>query len=154
MSTGLYERDFYAWTNEQAALLRLGKWRKIDIEHIAEEIESMGRSEKRELLSRLTVLLQHLLKWEYQAQRRCISWRVTVTTQRVEIPRHLAENPSLMAQTNDYIVLAYEDARALAATETGLSRKIFPAMCPYTYEQMMDLDFWPGEPSISLNEAT
>ena len=74
MSNSLYDRDFYAWANEQAALLRAGRLTEADIENIAEEIESMGRSEKRELVGRLAILLQHLLKWQFQPGRRSASW--------------------------------------------------------------------------------
>ena len=76
--TPLYDRDFYAWANEQASLLRKGDLSHADIEHIAEEIESMGKTEKRELISRLTVLLLHLLKWRFQPTLRGKSWRLSI----------------------------------------------------------------------------
>jgi len=85
----LYDRDFYAWANEQAALLRAGKLSDADVANIAEEIESMGRSEKRELVSRLVVLLLHLLKWQYQPARRGRSWQVTIENTRDELDRHM-----------------------------------------------------------------
>ena len=94
----LYDRDFYAWTAEQAALLRAGKLSSADTAHIAEEIESMGRSEKRELVSRLTVLLQHLLKWRFQPDRRSTSWRLSIANTRDQLSEHLADNPSLGAK--------------------------------------------------------
>ena len=90
----LYEQDFYAWANEQAALLRAGRLSEADIEHIAEEIESMGKTEKRELVSRLTVLLLHLLKWQHQPTHRGTVWRLTLEEQRNQIEDHLADNPS------------------------------------------------------------
>ena len=93
----LYEQDFYAWANEQAALLRSGRVSDADLEHIAEEIESMGRSEKRELINRLKVLLAHLLKWQFQPTLRGTSWRLTIEDQRQEVAEHLADNPSLKA---------------------------------------------------------
>jgi Domain of unknown function DUF29 len=139
----LYERDFYAWANEQAALLRAGKLGQADIEHIAEEIESMGRTEKRELISRLTVLLTHLLKWQYQPSRRGTSWEVTIGTQRRALIRHLTDNPSLKAKLGEAVADAYIDARAAAYDETGLSQQTFPAACPWSFDQMMDEAFWP-----------
>ncbi|HLB99535.1 MAG TPA: DUF29 domain-containing protein, partial [Acetobacteraceae bacterium] len=95
MSNSLYDRDFYAWANEQAALLRAGRLAEADLENIAEEIESMGRSEKRELNSRLRVLLMHLLKWRHQPMLRSKRWSNTIAAQRDDIVDHLADNPSL-----------------------------------------------------------
>ena len=91
----LYDRDFFAWSREQADLLRAGKLAEADIEHIAEEIDSMGRTEKRELISRLSVLLLHLLKWRYQPEKRGPSWEASIRVQRNRIADHLDDNPSL-----------------------------------------------------------
>jgi hypothetical protein len=96
--TSLYESDFFAWANEQASLLRAGKLSSADIENTAEEIESMGKSEKRELVSRLTILLLQLLKWQFQPGLRGNGWRSTIKLQRRDVARHLADNPSLSAQ--------------------------------------------------------
>ena len=115
----LYEQDFHAWANEQAELLRSGRLSEVDIEHVAEEIESMGRGEKRELISHLTVLLLHLLKWRFQPVRRGASWRVTIANTRDDIADHLADNPSLRARLDDAIALAYRRARRQASLETG-----------------------------------
>jgi hypothetical protein len=141
----LYEQDFYAWANEQAALLRAGQLSAADIEHIAEEIESMGKTEKRELVSRLTVLLLHLLKWQYQPDRRGNSWKRSIATSRDQLTDHLADNPSLKAKLKDATTLAYRYARRDAATETGLDDSSFPAVCPWSFEQLMDVDFWPED---------
>ena len=141
--SSLYELDFYAWANEQAALLRAGKLSQADIEHIAEEIESMGKTEKRELISRLTVLLAHLLKWQYQPVRRGASWEVTIGTQRRALDRHLKDNPSLKSKLDEAIADAYLDARGEAYVETALPKATFPTECPWTFEQMMDETFWP-----------
>jgi hypothetical protein len=143
MSNSLYERDFYAWANEQAALLRAGKLGDADIGNIAEEIESMGRSEKRELLSRLRVLLMHLLKWRYQPDRRGKSWRLTIAQQRDDLEEHLRDNPSLRAQLDAAIATAYRHARRDAEKETDLDGDIFPVECPFTFDEMTDEDFWP-----------
>ena len=141
--SGLYDRDFYAWTNEQAALLRAGELSAADIEHIAEEIESMGRTEKRELVSRLTVLLLHLLKWQFQPARRGSSWRRTILEQRIRLASHLADNPSLKGRLADAITESYRLAVIGAVDETGHEEATFPAICPWSFDQMMDEAFWP-----------
>jgi len=146
-TASLYDQDFYAWANEQAALLRAGNLSAADIEHIAEEIESMGKTEKRELVSRLTVLLAHLLKWQYQPDRRGKSWRGTIRNQRLDVSDHLTDNPSLKGRLSDTIAAAYERARNAAAAETDIDEASFPAGCPWTFAQFMDADFWPGEVS-------
>jgi hypothetical protein len=133
----LYDRDFYAWANEQAALLRAGKLSDADVANIAEEIESMGRSEKRELVSRLVVLLLHLLKWQYQPARRGRSWQVTIENTRDELDRHMIDNPSLKAKLPEAMADAYRRARRSAAAETDLPDITFPAECPWTFEQAM-----------------
>ena len=140
----LYETDFYAWANEQAALLRAGKLSEADIENIAEEIESMGRSEKRELINLLSLLLMHLLKWRYQPLLQSASWRRTIEQQRHQLTRHLADNPSLKSRLDEAMFEAYQDAVVEAEYETGLSRKSFPAVSPFAFDQAMDPDFWPA----------
>ncbi len=142
--SALYDQDFYAWANEQAALLRAGKLSAADIEHIAEEIESMGKAEKRELVNRLTVLLLHLLKWQFQPVRRSNSWRATIRVQRLELSRHLRDNPSLKPKVPEAIADAHVTAVIQAADETGLPESAFPATCPWSFEQVMDAEFWPG----------
>ncbi len=126
-----YETDFYKWTNHQADLLKAGRLSEADIEHIAEEIESMGKSEKRELISRLKILLVHLLKWEYQPLRRSKSWQLTIKEQRMMIEDHLEDNPSLKAILDEVVLKAYRLARTKAAAETGLEEENFPEKCPY-----------------------
>ena len=143
MSNSLYESDFYAWANQQAALLRAGRLAEAEIENIAEEIESMGRSEKRELVSRLTILLQHLLKWQFQPGRRSVSWRLSIENTRLQLEDHLKDNPSLKSQLDEVMRSAYRRALNDAVSETGFARTTFPADCPYTYEQAMHTDFWP-----------
>jgi hypothetical protein len=138
-----YDRDFYAWANEQAALLRAGKLGEADLAHIAEEIESMGKTEKRELVSRLTILLLHLLKWRFQPEFRSASWRLSVEEQRLQVASHLADNPSLKAVLAAAISDAYRLAVIGARRETGLNASTFPAACPWSFDQMMDDDFWP-----------
>ena len=141
----LYEQDFYAWANQQAALPRDGRFSEADIAHIAAEIESMGKTEKRELVSRLTVLLLHLLKWQFQPGHRGHSWRNSVRIQRREVAAHMVDNPSLKALLSQSIDQAYGTAVIQAEDETGLSEATFPATCAWSFERMMDTEFWPGE---------
>jgi len=138
-----YEKDFYAWANEQAALLRGGKLAEADIEHIAEEIESMGKAEKRELVARLTVLLLHLLKWRHQPNLQGASWRATIDVQRLDIADLLEDNPSLESLLPEVVARAYRKAIKEAERETGLSETTFPAACPWSFEQATDSGFWP-----------
>ncbi len=140
----LYDRDFYAWANEQAALLRSGRLGDADIANIAEEIESMGRSEKRELVSRLAVLLLHLLKWQFQPGLRGASWDTSIRVQRIRLADHLADNPSLKPRLSEAIASAYRVARLEAAAETGLQAGMFPASCPWSAAEIPDEQFWPN----------
>jgi hypothetical protein len=140
----LYDRDFYAWANEQAALLRAGKFTAADIAHIAEEIEGMGKTEKRELVSRLDVLLLHLLNWQFQPIRRGSLWERTILEQRIRLASHMADNPSLKLAAAGAVAEAYRLAVIGASDETALPKSTFPVVCPWTFEQIMDEDFWPG----------
>lgn len=142
-NTQLYDEDFYAWANRQAELLRAGKLEEADLAHIADEIESMGKTEKRELISRLIVLIHHLLKWQYQPDKRTRSWRLSIEGQRLDVRAHLADNPSLRAQLDQAIALAYRRGLLEAARETELDTKVFPEACPWTFEQMLAENFWP-----------
>ena len=126
----LYDTDFYAWSNQQAALLRAGKLSQADIENIAEEIESMGRSEKRELVSRLTVLLLHILKWQHQSKGRGSSWEASIKGQRLDIEQHLRDNPSLKSQLQEAIAYAYRRALIDVVGETKLPEATFPLDVP------------------------
>nr|VFJ58438.1 MAG: protein of unknown function DUF29 [Candidatus Kentron sp. FM]VFJ76472.1 MAG: protein of unknown function DUF29 [Candidatus Kentron sp. FM]VFK18169.1 MAG: protein of unknown function DUF29 [Candidatus Kentron sp. FM] len=137
----LYESDFYAWTNQQAALLRAGDFSRIDIENIVEEIEGMGRRERRELVNRLKILLVHLLKWQYQPAFRGRSWTLTIKEQRKELELHLSDNPSLKSSISQSMKDAYELAVIRAKNETGLES--FPKVCPYGFHEVMDGEFWP-----------
>jgi len=143
MSNSLYDRDFYAWANQQAALLRAGRLTEADIENIAEEIESVGRSEKRELVSRLSVLLMNLLKWQFQPSHHGTSWQLSIDNTRDALADHLSDNPSLRSQLDQVMRSAYRRAANEAAVETGFDRGIFPTDAPYTFEQAMNSDFWP-----------
>jgi hypothetical protein len=134
----LYDTDFYAWTREQAELLRAGKLPALDVAHIAEEIESMGRSERNQLTDWLAVLLAHLLKWQFQPGLRGNSWRLTIREQRRRAARLLAQNPSLGAVRDAILEDAYGDAVLMAERETGLPGITFPDACPWTFDQAME----------------
>jgi len=143
MLKSLYNSDFYAWTQQQAELLRNQYLSELDFIHLAEELEDMGRSEKRELASRLEVLLMHLLKWQFQPSLRSRSWQLTLKEQRLRLEQHLAENPSLKAFLPEYLTRAYQLAVIGAEKETGLST--FPSDCPYKLEQIFDSTFLPED---------
>lgn len=140
----LYERDFYTWALEQAAHLRAGRLAELDLANLAEEIEGLARAEARELRNRYATLLTHLLKWEFQPERRSTSWAGTIAHERVEIEDLLDDNPGLKPRQSELFAKAYRSARAGAAAETKLPLSSFPATCPYTLEQAMDEMFWPG----------
>ena len=143
MTTTLYETDFYAWTQRQAALLRAEEFEQIDWNNLIEEIESLGRSEKHEVESRLIVIIMHLLKLQQQPARRTRSWNVTISTQRVDLERLLADNPSLRARLPESVNQVYTDAVKKAAAETGLDKRTFPVQCPWSADQILDEEFWP-----------
>ena len=143
-TTTLYEQDFYAWTQQQAELLRAGRLSELDTAHLLEEIESMGISERRELYSRIKVLLHHLLKWSYQPAARSSSWANTIDEQRDMLELLLQQSPSLRRLVPEAIDYSYPKARRAAARETGLAENTFPDLCPYQPEQILADDFWPG----------
>jgi hypothetical protein len=139
-----YEQDVAKWSEEQAALLRAGKFLEIDIEHIAEEVEDVGKSEQRELANRMAVLIAHLLKWEHQPERRGASWESTIRTQRIAIEKRLEKTPSLKSSIEDadWWVDAWADAIRIFADETGIDIE-FPDSCPWTFERIMDPGWKP-----------
>ncbi len=138
-----YEKDFYAWTSHNAELLRHKKFDEIDIENIAEEIESMGKSTKRELINRFAILLAHLLKWQFQPERRSNSWKNTIEEQRDEIIELIEDSPSLKYELNEKIERAYRRATLIASTETGMTKETFPKTCPFTLDDSLNFDFLP-----------
>lgn len=144
MSNITHDQDFHAWTREQAELLRTGQFTALDLDHLIEELESMGARERRELTSRLKVLLAHLLKWQFQPQRRSAGWEATIKEERLSLEDLLDDNPSLRPTLPAQIVRAYRLARLLAVTETNLAESTFPATCPYAPAQVIDPDFYPG----------
>ncbi len=149
----LYETDFYAWTQEQAMLLRSQQWNQIDLPNLIEEIESLGKQQRQELRNRLSVLIGHLLKWEYQPQNRSRSWLATLRIQRRDTIRLLKENPSLKTYLDDALQEAYENARDLAMGETNLPEQTFPPSCLYTLTEILGDRFYPGEPSEPVDSS-
>jgi predicted DNA-binding ribbon-helix-helix protein len=143
--TSLYEQDFYLWLQTTINLLKEGRFTEIDIENLLEELESMGRSEKNTLTSNLRVLLMHLLKYKYQREKRTNSWRYTIIEHRKRFRDIFKTSPSLYRFFEEVFNESYQDARELAAGETGLSIKIFPSESPFTVEEVLRPDFFPPE---------
>jgi len=139
-----YESDFYLWTQQQAGLLRQGQFNRIDLdaENIAEEIESMGKRDRRSIGSYIQNVLLHLLKWRYQPERRGTSWRLSIENARYQILNLLDESPSLKGEMSVFATKEYQRASRNAAGETGLALTTFPEQCPFTVEQITG-DYWP-----------
>ncbi len=145
MKTTHYDHDFVAWTVHQATLLRQGKWEHLDGENLAEEIESLGKRDRRQLESRVERLMQHLLKWRYRPEERGRGWRSTIWEQRRRIARLLRDSPSLRPVVATVVVEGYPYARAQALDETRLPEAAIPETCPWTEIQILDDTFWPEE---------
>ena len=141
-----YETDVVAWASEQARLIRAGRFDLLDLEHIAEEIEDVGKSEQRELASRMAVLLAHLLKWEHQPARRSKSWQYTLTTQRKEVAYVISEAPSLRTKFSDerWLDIVWSKAKSQAESETGLDIDTFPEVCPWPISDVLSEGWLPG----------
>lgn len=137
----LYERDFYAWASEQAALLDAGHVNQLDFVNLAEEIGDLGRSEFRAYVSAYRVLLLHMMKWDHQPEKRTRSWLGSINVQRIRIEGVLAESPSLGSRTEEAISRAYREARVEAATETGLKISTFPQQCSYDRDEILERPF-------------
>ena len=148
----LYEQDFYAWTQQQAAILADHRWEDLDLANLIEEIESLGRKERQELRNRLAILIAHLLKWQFQPQKRSRSWLATIRIQRLDTMDLLKDNPSLKPYLEEALEPAYQKAIALAVKETNLPNKTFPSQCPYILTDILDDSFYPGESSDILDE--
>ena len=143
----LYEVDFYAWTQEQAQLLRERRFNDLDLDNLVDEVESVGSSEKREIRSRLKVLLTHLLKWKFQPGLRGNSWRRTIHEQRENIADIVESSPSLRSYLLKAAHAAYVGATVAASEETGLAIGIFPEENPFSSEEMFDPEFLPENPA-------
>ncbi len=133
-----YDRDAYAWAFEQAAFLRQGRFDRLDIENIAEELETLGRTEFAKLRSSYRIILLHLLTWDHQPERRSRSWTLSIAEHRLDAAETLAENPSLESRLDEALRSAYARARLEAARETGLPQRTFPEACPYDLDAVMN----------------
>jgi len=149
----LYEQDFYAWVEQTAELLRCLQqatpthhWDTLDLEHLIEEVVDLGKSQQRGLQSALRLVLSHLLKWKYQPEHRSRSWQVTITRERLNIDELLQESPSLQRFLNDaeWINITYQRSRREAIVETGLLEDDFAIACPFSVDEILDLDFYPN----------
>lgn len=140
-----YETDILAWANEQAGYIRAGRFDLVDAEHLAEEIETMGKSEKRALASSMLVLLMHLLKWQYQPDRRSASWNQSIKVQRDEIQYDLKDIPSLktLFKDEEWQKIVWRKARLEASKETGLGLNVFPDACPWDMTDVLKDDWLP-----------
>jgi hypothetical protein len=143
MSQGSYDTDFSTWAQQQAAALRAKDWAALDIEHLAEEVEELRKTERRGVRSQLRLILSHLLKWVYEPKKRTDSWRSTIANGRVLVQEDLEDNASLARELMALADWAYPRARRDAAKETGLSLATFPETCPWPLAQALDEDFWP-----------
>ncbi len=143
LDSSLYDKDFCDWTMKNAELMRQGKLSEVDFDHIAEELESMGKSEKRAFINRLAVLFAHLLKWQFQPGIRSKSWKYSIKEQRASLLDLLDDSPSLSHDSDAKIKKAYGKALILAARETGFDESSFPDVCPYSFDQAIDDGFLP-----------
>jgi len=139
-----YQQDFALWSAEQASLIRSGTLNKVDLENVAEEIESVGNSERYEIDSRMEILLQHLLKWQFQPAKRKNGWKGSIVEQRIRIARVIKRSPSLHNYPAENLEGSFVIGRNAAVTDTQLPEATFPETCPYTIEQILDPDFLPG----------
>lgn len=140
----LYETDFYDWTQKQVSLLKTQQWEQLDTLNLIEEIETLGRRERQELRNRLGVLLGHLLKWQFQPEKRSNSWLGTIREQRVQIKLLLQDSPSLKPYLDEVFLTIYELGVALAIRETELGQQVFPEICSYTLDQTLNPEFLPN----------
>lgn len=131
-TANLYERDFYSWALEQAELMREGRFEEVDRANIVEELEILGREQFNGLVSALRVLMMHMLKWDYQPEKRSRSLLTTIVTQRDAFSYVLLDSPGLKPRFEEAVRRAYMRARRQAASETGLKVDLFPVECPYT----------------------
>lgn len=135
--TTLYEKDFHAWSLEQANILKKKDFEMLDFEHLVEEIETLGNSDKRALRSYLTIVLLHMLKIKFQPEKHTKSWDRSIVNSKMEIRITLQENPSLKRLLNNYLESSYETAKAEAEKETGIDFDKFPVKCPWTIEEIL-----------------
>lgn len=138
-----YEQDFYGWALSNVNLLKQGKYQEADMEHIIEELEEMGISNENQLINRFSILIAHLLKWQFQPDFRGRSWSGTIKEQRNKIQRLLRKNPSLKSKIAEAVEEGFSDSRNVIEKETPIDLKLLPKECPYTFEQIINDEFYP-----------
>jgi hypothetical protein len=143
LTKSLYEADYVKWIDATAAAIKQGNLDAVDWDHLLEEIEDMGRRERKSFKSNLIVLLLHLLKWQYQPQQRSNSWKGSIVEHRRRILESLEESPSLGPFFEEILAQAYQDAVDQAEAETGLARETFPTSCPYEPDDITEKGFLP-----------
>lgn len=143
MALDLYDRDYYQWLDVTATLLSEGRFNDVDIPNLLDELEAMGKSQKRAIESYLKVLLLHLLKWKYQPEMRSGSWRSSIRNSRLGINDRIEESPSLREFPELILEKCYRVSRSNAADETGLDQSVFPEICPFTLAELLQEDFLP-----------
>lgn len=138
-----YATDFNLWIQRTAKLLRERRWHEIDLEYLIEEVEDLSKSERRGIASQLTRLLLHLLKWQYQPQRRSDSWLDSITDARTQIDLAIEDSPSLKSYPAEKLEPSYQRARQQAAKQTGMALSVFPEECPYPLDLVLEEDWFP-----------
>ncbi len=144
-TTDLYDRDYYLWLSHTAQLIKEGKFSEVDAANLIEEIEDMGRSEKRAVKSNLVIVLLHLLKYKYQPAKRTNSWKSSIREHRRRLRDDFKVSPSLKRHFEEVFDECYQDGRAQAADETGLPRDAFPPLSPFTSDQVLNPDYLPPD---------
>lgn len=137
----LYNQDYSLWLETTIEKLREHQFQSVDIDNLIEELETLGRSEKKALRSYLRLIVMHLLKWQYQPEKRSKSWKITIRNNRFEIEEALQDSPSLKPQLAELLNQCYPRAVMEASEETGLVVSTFPTSCPFTIEQILDYNF-------------
>jgi len=139
-----YDRDLTLWAKDTAQLLRERRWDAIDWEHLIEEVEDLGKSERSAIASQMERIMVHLLKWQYQPQRRSDSWLDSINDGRSQIRRKIEDSPSLRSHPEQVLEKEYVRARREAARQTGLEISVFPELCPFMIEQVIE-DWLPDD---------
>lgn len=139
-----YDGDFFLWTQDQAVRLRRSRPAEVDWENVAEEIESLGKSDRRAVENNIRIVLEHLIKWRYQPERRGPSWSDSIHEHRNRLEEIIEDSPSLARVPGEVLARNYARARQKALDATGLPAAAIPEICPFSVEQVLDPDFWPG----------
>lgn len=141
--SSLYEEDYHLWLMNTIHQLKQGKLAEVDMVNLIEELEAMVRSEKKAITSNLRILLMHLLKYKYQSEKRTNSWLFTIREHRKRLRDDFKNSPSLKRYFLDVFEECYQDARELAADETGLTIDTFPVESPFSQEETLNPDYLP-----------